>query len=291
MEKKINGLRFIVGSGCNYDCFYCHHEGYKEERVEEIDDEKLEKLFEFAEKNSITSISITGGEPFLYWNNVKKLLDKFKDKKYNITLNSNFSVIDKYYDELKKYENKIEFHVNLSSINKNTHEKIIKRTYLEKVLNNLEMFKDTHHKICLNILAIKSVNDKELPSIFEYAIANDFLPRILVMMPMTEEDKKYLMSIDEILDMFTNVKIGNIYAHGLYEVSSNEGNFQILKTVCAENECEICKNNTFMHIVPSMDIKYCLKEEELVSCNYKNINTIENSFEEAQKKLEKRVIK
>ena len=285
MENKINGLRFIVGSGCNYDCFYCHHEGLRQNERIDIDDRKLDILYNYAKQKEIKELSITGGEPFLYWQNVKKILEKFDNDKYRITLNSNFSLADKYYEPLERIKNTVEFHVNLSAVNKQTHESIINCTYLDRVLKNLEMYKDSHHKICLNILAIKGVNDHELLDIYNYAVSNGFYPRILTMMVVNEEDKDKVMTIDEILSLFTNPKIGQKYAHGLYKVESNEGNFEILKTICADLECDICAKNTFIHMTPNLDIKYCLREEEIIPCDYTSVETLDKSFKLAQKKL------
>ena len=286
--KKINGLRFIVGSGCNYDCFYCHHEGFQQDNYTIIDDGKLDVLYRFAEDNNITSLSITGGEPFMYWENVKKILDKFSDPKYKITFNSNFALAHKYYDELQKY-NPIEFHINLSSICPETHQAIINRKCLDQVLSNLELFKNSNHVICLNILAIKDINEKELKSLFKYAKINNFKPRFLTMMAMNEEDKKHVMTIEDILSLFNNPKIGDKYAHGLYKVESDEGNFEILKTLCDEYECETCAKNTFIHITPDLDIKYCIREDDIIKCNYSSTETLSENFNEAQKKLDRRM--
>lgn len=285
MQDKINGLRFIVGCGCNYDCFYCHHEGHMEHERIDIDEKKLDMLFEYANQKDIKELSITGGEPFLYWGNVKKIIDKFNDKKYRITMNSNFSFANMHYDELENYSNNIEFHVNLSSINKETHESIINSVYLERVLQNLEMYKNSHHKVCLNILAIKGVNEKELLDIYNYAVSNGFYPRILTLMVVDEKDRNKVMTIDEILSLFTNPKIGQKYAHGLYKVTSDEGDFEILKTLCADFECDVCAKNTFIHMTPNLDIKYCIREEEIIPCDYTNLETLDESFKAAQKKL------
>lgn len=288
MENKINGLRFIVGSGCNYDCFYCHHEGFCDSKYIEIDDNKLEMLYQYAIQKGINSISVTGGEPFLYWENTKKILSKFNDPKFKITLNSNLSLLDLYYDEVMKF-NSIEFHINLSSIYNKTHEQIIGGKYLDRVKANLNSLKNTHHIVCLNILAVKSVNDKELRDIFDYSIKNNFVPRILTLMPTDNSQKELVMTIPEILDLFSNPVIGEKYAHGLYKVKCSEGNFEILKCLCDDLECNICAKNTFMHITPELNIKYCLKSDDVVECNYENLESLNDGFIESQKRLVRRI--
>ncbi len=58
MNENINGLRFIVGSGCNYNCFFCYHEGYTKDSRNNTDEINLNKLHEFSRTNNIKDISI-----------------------------------------------------------------------------------------------------------------------------------------------------------------------------------------------------------------------------------------
>ena len=285
MKNKINGLRFIVGSECNYNCFYCHKEGFCESKYIEIDDDKLEKLYQYAIREGINSIAITGGEPFLYWENTKKILSKFNDPCFKITLNSNFSLLDLHYDEIIKF-NCIEFHVNLSSLNNKMHQQIIGQNYLERVKNNLSLLKNTHHVVCLNVLATKN---NDLREVFSYSIKNGFLPRILVLMPVHNSQKELVITIPEILKLFNNPKIDEKYAYGIYKVTSDDGNFEIIKCLCDDLECEICAQNTFMHLTPDLNIKYCLKSDDIVECNYENLDTLDEGFAEAQKRLVRRI--
>lgn len=163
--KKIKGLRFIIGSNCNLNCFFCHHEGYlTNSKVGYAYDAKLEKLKSFCEKNNVYNISITGGEPFLFFEYLQKILNVFSDNKFKITINSNFTLIDRYINYIQNYK-KIEFHVNLSSLDREKHKGIVGGgNYLKKVLSNLNLIKSTHHKICLNILVLKHVNDNSFLS-------------------------------------------------------------------------------------------------------------------------------
>ena len=280
---KVEGLRFIVGNGCNYDCFYCHHEGYFKKDNYRTDKEKLKLLKEFTIKNNIKNISITGGEPFMYFDNTYQILQEFDD--YNKTMNSNFSLADKYYNQMKELK-PLELHINLSSLNSDIHQSIIKKEYLKQVLNNLELYKSTNHKICLNIVALKTYNDKELLRLYKYAIENNFTPRFLVFMPTNEEQKKYVMTIEDIMNMINARVIINKYGYGIYKVKTGESEVDILKCLCDDRECEICRKVTYMHITPDLNIKYCLQKNDVVKINYESVETIEESFKEASKRLE-----
>ena len=283
--KKINGLRFIVGNGCNYNCFYCHHEGFFNENNIKIDSEKLKKIHNFAKSHEIKNIAITGGEPFMYWDNTFKILNQFNDDQYDKTLNSNISLIDRYIEELRKI-NPIEFHVNLSSMNDCTHQKIIEAKYLSKVLSNLELLRNTEHKVCLNIPALIDFNDDELKKIYFYAKESEFTPRFLILMALSDNLKRNVMSIENIIDKFGGGTIIDKYSYGLYKAKTEVGTIDIVKCLCDDMECDICKENTYLHLTPNLDIKYCMKSEDVVKIDFQNDKTIEKSFEEANKRLE-----
>jgi len=281
---KINGFRFIIGSGCNYNCFFCHHEGYKKESYDNVEKDKLDKLCEYAKKNGIRDISITGGEPFLYWNKLKYLLTIFNEKNFKITLNSNFSLADKYIEDMKKFKN-IEFHINFSSLNEKTHEEIIKRKILKKVQNNLMLYKENNFNICLNIPVLHGINSNELIEIFNYSKKMNFKPRFLVLYPMNEKQKKYYEDVEDIIKHFKDAKIEKKYSYGRYDISSKEGNFEIVRCLCVKKECDICKVNTFIHITPDLKLKYCMINDDEISVDYSNYNTIDADFKKVLKKL------
>lgn len=282
---KINGLRFIVGSRCNYNCFYCHHEGYFNEEYLKIDSDKLKKIYDFTQQHGINNISITGGEPFMYWDNTRRILNQFNSEYYIKTLNSNISLVDKYIEELKKL-NSIEFHINLSSLNNSVHQKIIDAKCLSHVLNNLELLRSTEHKICLNIPVLKRFNLNELKDLYYYAKERGFIPRFLVLMAVTDDLKQNVASIESIMEEFDGGTIIDKYSYGLYKAKTQCGVIDIVKCLCDDMECDICKKNTYMHLTPNFDIKYCMKSNNVVKIDFENEETIENSFEEANKRLE-----
>ncbi len=51
-------------------------------------------------------------------------------------------------------------------------------------------------------------------------------------------------------------------------------------------ECETCKKETYMHITPELNIKYCMLSKDEILVDYGSFNNIGESFEEAQKRLE-----
>ena len=280
----INGFRFIIGSGCNYNCFFCQHEVYEKDYNLNYDIDSLKTLKSFAIKNNIKDISITGGEPFLYFEKLKKLLSIFNPEEFKITLNTNASLIDVYQDYLKDLH-KIEFHVNLSSLDKTTHRRIIGVNFLEREINNLKLLKELGHDICLNIPVLKTINDDELTDMFYFCISNQYKPRFLVLYNSNGEIGNYVMDIDEIMNQFTNARLSKAYGYGRYDIESDEGNFEIVRCLCAKHECEKCRDNTFIHFTPELNMKYCMESEEEIPIDYQDEHGIENGHKIFTKKL------
>lgn len=274
----INGIRFIIDSGCNYNCFYCHHEGFLNKKYSEFDLQKLKMIKKFTESKKIYNISITGGEPFMYWDKLHNILDEFNNPKYKITVNTNLSLLGDHIDDISKYSN-IEFHVNLSSLKNSKHKKIIKtkNNYLDIVLENIKKLALTKNSVCLNIPALKDINDDELTTIYKYAVDNNLKPRFLVLFPTKNELIKNVMSIEEIMSKFPNSKIERKYSYGRYDISSDFGNFEIVKCLCCDMECEICKKNTFIHITPDFNIKMCMLSSKQDLVDYSDAASFEKS--------------
>lgn len=280
----INGFRFIIGSGCNYDCFFCHHEGYKKNSFLVYDKQKLVLLCDFAKQNHIKDISITGGEPFLYLEKLKMLLEVFSPKYFRITLNTNASLVDSCVDFLSALP-KIEFHVNLSSLNSEKHANIIGNTYLNKIINNLKILKENGHDVCLNIPVLNTLNDDELIDLFKFCCLNEYKPRFLVLYDVDNQLSNYALDIQGIMNKFTNSKIKKVYSYGRYDIESNEGDFEIVRCLCVKHECDKCKENTYIHFTPNLNMKYCMEREEEIAIDYSDVKGIENSVRIFSEKL------
>ena len=292
-EKKIeipkfNGLRFIIGENCNYNCFYCHHEGCFNKYDTEINihdyEEKIKKLHKFCLKNKIFNIAITGGEPFLYINRLRILLKYFPPTDFNLVINTNASLINKYKEEVKSWD-KIEFHINLSTLNHQIHENIIQNNFFKQELDSLEFLKETKHKVCLNIICLKKYNDNQLLDLYKYAQDNSFIPRFLIFYDTTNTYNELILNEDEICKILGN-KITKKHSYGLIE-TQGKNPAELVKCLCIDKECKKCIENTYLHLTPNLDIKYCLAKEDVVKVDFSTSLTIQKSFEKANKILKK----
>lgn len=283
IKMKINGIRFIIGSACNFDCFYCHHEGctMKDTSFNKDDYEKnITNLKTFCLQNNIHDISITGGEPFLYSEKLEVILNNFAQPPFKLVINSNGSLIKKHLNLLQNI-NPIEFHINLSSLDNLTHAKIINKNLLNDTLLSLKELKNYGHVVKLNIICLKTMNDHELVNLHNFALENGYEARYLVFYDSENKYPSLIMTEQEICNTL-NTSIVKKHSYGLIET---EANIQIVKCLCIDNQCETCKLNTFMHINPDLTINYCLKKDDSISVDYNSQENIASSFKKAITKL------
>ncbi len=115
-QIKYHSLSIFLGGGCNLDCSYCFVDKENLEKVSSNVPE-LKKGISFFLKHSTKrpTINFTGGEPLLYWGELKELIEYLKrneKKKAFIVLSSNGTLLNKERSEFLA-ENNIGLSVSL----------------------------------------------------------------------------------------------------------------------------------------------------------------------------------
>ena len=106
MEKKtIYFLVLCITKKCNMDCEYCY---VKDSKDDVMSDEVMEKAINFGFNMTDTlQVQITGGEPFLYFRGIKKVLELLKKygEKFILQVQTNGTVISTEILSFIKTEN------------------------------------------------------------------------------------------------------------------------------------------------------------------------------------------
>lgn len=117
LSKNIDLIFIMLGSGCNFQCRYCMQDLDGKPHKNVLPTEINEDIFDFIEniantQDSILSLQFYGGEPFLYFNKIKYIVEKTKHiKNIRYCAISNGSLITK---EIVDFINKYDFHVGIS---------------------------------------------------------------------------------------------------------------------------------------------------------------------------------
>lgn len=95
----MKSITIYLGSRCNLNCAYCHRQADKDERG------ITEKLLKLLEEQRPQEIRFFGGEPTLYMDDIKKVVERCPWAAFTVTTNG--VLLDKYIDYFRRHDFKI----------------------------------------------------------------------------------------------------------------------------------------------------------------------------------------
>ena len=141
LSKDLEEIRFNLTQQCNLRCSYCYVD-FSNERLDYMDGKNIIDFF-IEQAGDVKYISFFGGEPFLEFDNLKKLteyaLQKSQQywKKVYFTVATNFTLINSERIEfLKKYN----FNIHISFNGTNLKNDILRDQSSQLVLKNMNDF-------------------------------------------------------------------------------------------------------------------------------------------------------
>ena len=204
--RKIDYLRISVTQRCNFRCRYC----MPKTPFEWVPKENLlsfEELFSFVKiaiDEGIEKIRITGGEP-LVRKDLPEFIKMISEYAPNIdlALTTNGYFLESYAKILKECGLK-RINMSLDSLKPEMARFIAQKGILHSVLAGLNAALKAGLKVKLNTVALKGINEDELPYLLEFAKSKGCMIRFIEFMENThaKNDLKGLTR-DEILEILS----------------------------------------------------------------------------------------
>lgn len=202
-------LRVSLTDHCNLHCFFCSNEGMdlKYKNLRQIDLESLKYLLKVAKNAGLFGLSLTGGEPSIY-THLKDLLKYIKDLNFGQTffhtngVSLTSSLIDNYLNSFSKIA------VSIHTVNFDIWHRLTKGNkkqfnQLMNNLNHLSYYSDLNKMVVeIKIVSMRGINDstKNLKQILDFCSDRNFKFKVLNFEPITSDQCKYQMSLEENLD-------------------------------------------------------------------------------------------
>jgi cyclic pyranopterin phosphate synthase len=188
-NRRISYLRLSVTDRCDLRCTYCMPEQMQFlPRKEVLSLEELHKLALAFIDRGITKIRLTGGEP-LVRRDVIELVHaigrKLGDGLDELTLTTNGTQLEKYADGLAAAGVK-RINVSLDTMDGALFERLSRRDRLANVLRGIAAAKEAGLRVKLNTVALKGLNEGEIPFLVEWAHANGYEITLIEVMPLGE---------------------------------------------------------------------------------------------------------
>lgn len=179
--QNIGALYIQLGLKCNFHCKYCHQNQFrKTTQVADFTPDRVDSFIDILRRNhfKMNSIAFWGGEPFVYWKALQRLIPKLREMYPDILINfpTNGSLIDKKKLAFLEHYN-IHFYISYDGKQTNRDVSVFDRKALVECLRSLKGGVDimaTQNRASIPIRAVREeFREKKLNlhSLAAYTIA------------------------------------------------------------------------------------------------------------------------
>jgi cyclic pyranopterin phosphate synthase len=193
-QRRITYLRLSVTDRCDLRCAYCMPERMTFlPRKDVLSLEELHQLALGFIDRGISKIRLTGGEPLVrrdMMDLVRALGRKIGDGLDELTLTTNGTQLSEFAEGL--YDAGVRrINVSLDTLDRAKFQQLSRRDSLPQVLEGLAAAKAAGLKVKLNTVALKGLNDGEIPDLIAWAHGQGFEVTLIEVMPLgeVEEDR------------------------------------------------------------------------------------------------------
>ena len=186
--RTIDYLRVSVTDRCDLRCFYCMAEDMTFlPKADLLTLEELDRLCTAFIAKGVKKLRLTGGEP-LVRRNVMSLMRSLSRHLASgalseLTLTTNGSQLARFADELADCGVR-RINVSLDTLDAEKFRAITRWGELDKVLAGIEAARAAGLAVKINAVALKGMNEDEIPSLMEWAHAKGMGLTLIEVMPM-----------------------------------------------------------------------------------------------------------
>ncbi|HLI99161.1 MAG TPA: GTP 3',8-cyclase MoaA [Bradyrhizobium sp.] len=186
--RTISYLRVSVTDRCDLRCFYCMSEDMTFlPKADLLTLEELDRLCSAFIAKGVRKLRLTGGEP-LVRRNVMSLVRALSRHLASgaldeLTLTTNGSQLARFAGELKDCGVR-RINVSLDTLDPAKFRAITRWGDLDKVLSGIEAARAAGIAVKINAVALKGVNEEEIPSLMEWVHGHNMGLTLIEVMPM-----------------------------------------------------------------------------------------------------------
>src|ERR1700730_15649874 len=188
--RSISYLRVSVTDRCDLRCFYCMSEDMTFlPKADLLTLEELDRLCSAFIAKGVRKLRLTGGEPLVRRNVmslVRSLSRHLRSGALNeLTLTTNGSQLARYAAEVRDCGVR-RINVSLDTLDAAKFRAITRWGDLDKVLAGIEAARSAGLAVKINAVALKNLNEDEVPALMEWAHGNGMALTLIEVMPMGE---------------------------------------------------------------------------------------------------------
>ncbi len=188
--RTISYLRVSVTDRCDLRCFYCMAEDMTFlPKADLLTLEELDRLCSAFIAKGVRKLRLTGGEP-LVRRNVMSLVRSLSrhlasGALHELTLTTNGTQLARHAAELSDCGVR-RINVSLDTLDPQKFRAITRWGELDKILEGIEAARAAGLAVKINAVALKNLNEEEIPSLLEWAHGKGMALTLIEVMPMGE---------------------------------------------------------------------------------------------------------
>jgi cyclic pyranopterin phosphate synthase len=164
--RPINSLRISLTQRCNFNCFFCHHEG-EHGSGDELTADEVENIVKLAASQGIKKVKLTGGEP-LVRKDIIEIVRRISPYVDEVSMTTNASRLEELACHLKE-AGLARVNVSLHTLCPESFEEITGNG-TEHVTKGIEAaVKCGLNPVKLNMVVMKGVNHTEIDEMIDYS--------------------------------------------------------------------------------------------------------------------------
>jgi cyclic pyranopterin phosphate synthase len=192
--RRISYLRLSVTDRCDLRCAYCMPE--RQVFLPKADVLTLDEMHDLALgfiDRGITKLRLTGGEPLVrrdVIDLIQALGRKVGGGLDELTLTTNGTRLTEFADRLAAFGVR-RINVSLDTLDRDRFARLTRRDSLPQVLEGIAAAKEAGLKVKLNTVALKGINQDEIPDLIAWAHGQGHEATLIEVMPLgeVEEDR------------------------------------------------------------------------------------------------------
>ena len=190
--RSVTYLRVSVTDRCDFRCVYCMPEHMTFlPKADVLSLEELDRLCSAFVRKGVNKLRLTGGEP-LVRRDVMKLFRSLgrhieTGALSELTLTTNGSQLTRYASELVECGVK-RVNVSVDTLDPDKFRAITRWGDLGKVLAGVDAAQEAGLRIKINVVALRGVNDEEIPALIEWSHGRGMDMTLIETMPMGDVD-------------------------------------------------------------------------------------------------------
>lgn len=187
--RGISYLRLSVTDRCNLRCIYCRCGGTLSMMPHEhmLTYEECLELISVAVDLGLSKIRLTGGEPFIRKNFMQFLEQALALHPHlNLRLTTNATLLDGKIPALRDIGVQA-LNISLDTLQRDKYRKITGRDFYPQVRRAIDQCLENDLRVKINVVALKEINDDELPDFLRLAASLPLDVRFIEFMPVGEK--------------------------------------------------------------------------------------------------------